>query len=83
MDTTQFNGAFWIAISASVSAFILVIVKSINKSKCSNVRFCCGLLSCQRDTKAETEIEEKTLELEEIKIVNNIKDDEDRKTQEP
>jgi len=69
MDSAQFNGAFWLAISASVSAFIVVIITAVNKSKCSDIRCCCGLLSCVRDTKNEAEIEKKEIELEEIKIV--------------
>jgi len=61
MDTTQFNGAFWIAMAASVSGFIVVVLTSLNKSKCTNVKCCCGLFSCVRDTQAEAEIEEKQI----------------------
>jgi hypothetical protein len=75
MDSTQFNGAFWLAISASVSAFVVVVIAALNKSKCINVNCCCGLFSCQRDTKSEMEIEEKALELQEIKIISNDKDE--------
>jgi len=63
MDTSQFNGTFWLSISASISAFFIIVVGVINKSKCSNVNCCFGLFSCVRDTKAEEEIQ-----LEEIKI---------------
>ena len=68
MDTVQFNGTFWIAIVGSISAFIIIIVTAMNKSKCSNVNCCWGLFSCIRDTTAEEKIEEKQIELEEIKI---------------
>jgi hypothetical protein len=80
MDTNQFNGAFWIAMAASVSGFIVVVVTALNKSKCSNVRFCCGLFSCTRDTQAEADIEEKQIELEEIKIARNSIKNEDGET---
>lgn len=81
MDTTQFNGAFWIAMAASVSGFIVVVVTALNKSKCKNVSCCCGVFSCTRDTHAEAEIEEKQIELEEIKIERNSIKNEDRETQ--
>jgi len=55
MDTTQFNGAFWIAIAGSISAFIIVVIGALNKSKCSNVECCC--FKCIRDTHAEEDIE--------------------------
>jgi len=44
------------------------LITACNKSKCSNVRCCCGCFECIRDVKAEEEIEEKQIELEEIKI---------------
>tara|TARA_R110000868_G_scaffold120919_1_gene320917 strand:+ start:2323 stop:2607 length:285 start_codon:yes stop_codon:yes gene_type:complete len=72
MDTSQFNGAFWLAISASVSAFIVVIITALNKSKCSNISCCCGVFACVRDTHAEAKIEEKAIELEEIKIGHRL-----------
>lgn len=55
MDTTQFNGTFWIAIAGSISAFIVVVIASINKSKCSSVE--CWCIKCIRDTRAEEDIE--------------------------
>jgi hypothetical protein len=63
MDAAQFNGAFWLAISASVSAFFVIVIGAINKSKCSDVDCCWGFFKCIRDIKAEEEIQ-----LEEIKI---------------
>jgi hypothetical protein len=72
MDTLQFNGAFWLGISASVSAFVVVIITAINKSKCTNVSCCCGVFSCVRDTNAEAKVEEKAIELEEIKIGHRL-----------
>lgn len=81
MDTSQFNGAFWLAICASLSAFVVVVVTAMNKSKCSNVSCCCGLFACVRDTKAEEEIEEKQIHLEEIKIERNSIKNEDGETE--
>lgn len=75
MDTSQFNGAFWLAICASLSGFVVVIMTAVNKSKCSNVSCCCGLFACVRDTHAEAEVEEKAIELEEIKISGKDKDE--------
>jgi hypothetical protein len=78
MDTTQFNGAFWIAIAASISGFIVVVIAAVNKSKCKNVSCCYGLFSCIRDTESEEKIEEKQIHLEEIKIERNSIRNEDR-----
>jgi len=55
MDTTQFNGAFWIAIAGSISAFVVIVVGAFNKSKCTTVECCC--FKCIRDTHAEEDIE--------------------------
>ena len=55
MDTTQFNGAFWIAIAGSISAFVVIVVAAVNKSKCTTVECCC--FKCIRDTHAEEDIE--------------------------
>ena len=63
MDTSQFNGSFWLGISAGISAFFVIVIGAINKSKCSNVDCCWGFFKCIRDTKAEEDIE-----LEEIKV---------------
>ena len=57
MDSTTFNGSFWIAIVASISGFVLVIVGALNKSKCSKFGCCWGLCSITRDTHAEEDIE--------------------------
>ena len=63
MDTSQFNGSFWIAIAGAVSGFVVVIITAINKSKCSNVNCCWGLFNCIRDVKIEEEIE-----LQQVKV---------------
>jgi hypothetical protein len=60
MDTSQFNSTFWLAISASISAFILVLIGAINKSKCKTFECCC--IKCIRDIKSETELEEFKIE---------------------
>jgi hypothetical protein len=73
MDTSQFNGSFWLAISASVSAFVVVVIAAMNRSKCKSVKCCCGIFSCVRDVQVEEQIEEKALELEEIKIIGTDK----------
>ena len=57
MDTTQFGSTFWLALVASLSAFALIIVNAVNKSKCKSVNCCWDLFSCQRDVKIEEEIE--------------------------
>ena len=55
MDTTQFNGAFWIAIAGSISAFAVILITAFNKSKCQTVECCC--FKCIRDTRVEEDIE--------------------------
>jgi len=58
-----FNGSFWIAIVGGIGAVIGLIFTAINKSKCQEIACCYGLFKCVRDTQAETEIEERRLEL--------------------
>lgn len=39
-------------------AFLAVLLKYTFKSKCSDVKICCGLISIKRDTEAEVKAEE-------------------------
>jgi len=63
MDSNTFNGAFWIAIVASIGGILGLVFTAINKSKCSTVSCCC--FKCVRSV-------EKEVELEEFKIQHQI-----------
>ncbi len=56
------------AIATLGFGFLALVVKYGFKSKCSDVKLCCGLIRIKRDTEAENRCEEKELEL-------GIKDD--------
>jgi hypothetical protein len=53
-----FNGYFWLTMGGFVFAFGGLLVRTLFKSKCKNVKLCYGCLVCIRDTKTEEEIEE-------------------------
>lgn len=63
MNEQIFNGTFWLSLCGVIAGILGLVISVINKSKCSNVRCCCGAFDCTRDTDAEVEIEEKRLEL--------------------
>jgi hypothetical protein len=52
-----FNSGFWLSLSALIFAFFGVALKSCYQSKCSQCSVCFGLLSIQRDTHTEEEID--------------------------
>ena len=52
---TEFNGAFWLTISASLFAFAGLALRACLKSRCTNI-VCCsgkGLVSCDREPVAD------------------------------
>ncbi len=66
MDTTLIYG-----IATMGFGFLAIVVRYGFKSKCSDVKLCCGLISIKRDTELENRCEEKELELgirDDIKI---------------
>lgn len=67
MDANIFNATFWLSFCGVVAGILGLVVGVINKSKCKNVRFCCGAFECVRDINAE-------IELEEHRIDHNIPD---------
>ena len=56
-----FNGAFWIAIVASIGGILGLVFTAINKSKCQTVECCC--FKCVRDIQSEIELEEHRMDL--------------------
>jgi hypothetical protein len=57
------NTSFYLALS-SLSSIAGMVLMYIYKSKCSNVSLCFGLISIQRDTHVEGEIDEETGEIQ-------------------
>ena len=56
MDSTTFNGIFFLTLTASILGFCGLIVNACIKSKCDNVEFCC--IKVHRNVEAEEKIEE-------------------------
>ena len=65
----EFGQAFWITIAGVLTGCMGVLVKAGLKSKCTSLKFC-GF-ECQRDVRAE-------LELEEFNAEHGIRADEQR-----
>lgn len=63
MDQNTFNATFWITMSGIISALVIALIKSINKSKCSNFKCCWGMVDCLRNTDVEAQIENHRIEL--------------------
>lgn len=62
MDTTEFNGTFWLTITGVITAFISGALVYAIKSKCSKCSICFGLIQIDRDVALE--VEEEKFELE-------------------
>ena len=62
MDTTQFNGTFWITMSGIIIGFLGLTLKHCLKSKCKTCSLCFGLVKIDRDIQAE--LEEEKLEID-------------------
>lgn len=54
-----FNDVFWLSITPMVLGAGALCVRYAYRSKCSNVRVCCGLLEIQRDVEQEAELDNK------------------------
>ena len=62
MDTTEFNGTFWLTITGVITAFISGALVYAIKSKCSKRSICFGLIQIDRDVALK--VEEEKFELE-------------------
>ena len=51
IPTNDLNGAFWLSMAGVVSALCGVVLRSMYKSKCSEVDLCC--IKIKRDISAE------------------------------
>jgi len=51
----EFNGAFWLTISASLFAFMGMALRACLKSRCTKINCCSskGLLACEREPVAD------------------------------
>ena len=54
-----FNDVFWLSITPMVLGAGALCVRYAYRSKCSNVRVCCGLLEIQRDVEQEAQLDNK------------------------
>ena len=57
MDTTQFNGTFWITMAGIILTFLGSLSVFCLKSKCKNCSICFGLIKIERDVQAENDEE--------------------------
>ena len=74
MSTSIVNNAtFWLSLAGVVAGMFGLIITTINKSKCSNVNCCCGLISCVRDIQSEVEIEEHRIDMGVSDTPTNVK----------
>ena len=62
MDTTQFNGTFWITMAGIILTFLGSLSVFCLKSKCKKCSICFGLIKIERDVQAEND--EEKLELD-------------------
>ena len=63
MDTQEYNGTFWLSISAMLLTFVgTLMAYCVLKSKCKNCNVCFGLVQVERDIQAE--VEEEKLQIE-------------------
>lgn len=62
MDTTQFNGSFWITIVGLILGFLSGTLLYCLKSKCRNTSICFGLVKIERDVECENDEEKMELE---------------------
>ena len=62
MDTQEYNGTFWLSISAMLLTFVGTLTAYCLKSKCKNCNVSFGLVQVERDIQAE--VEEEKLQIE-------------------
>jgi hypothetical protein len=67
MDSISNNATFWLSLTGILAGMMGLVITAINKSKCSNVDCCCGMIRCIREVDLE-------VELEEHKIDHNVPD---------
>ena len=58
------DSAFWITISITLVGCYKFSLTQLYISKCSNVKFCCGLINVERDIKSEMAIDVETIHSE-------------------
>ena len=58
------DSAFWITISITLVGCYKFSLTQLYRSKCSNVKFCCGLINVERDIKSEMAIDVETIHSE-------------------
>ena len=54
-----FNDIFWLSVTPMVLGAGALCIRYAYRSKCSNVRVCCGLLEIERDVEQEAELDNK------------------------
>jgi hypothetical protein len=52
------NDTFWLSLAGIIAGLISALMVYINKSKCTSVNCCFGLLIFNRDVKIEAELQE-------------------------
>ena len=62
MNSTEFNGTFWLTITGVLTAFISGALVYAIKSKCSKCNVCYGLINIERNVEIEEKFEELELE---------------------
>jgi hypothetical protein len=67
-----YDAVFFVTISTLLFGCFGIVIKYCLKSKCDNIKLCCGLIQIHRNVELETQEEMKAMEL-------GIKEDEEEK----
>jgi len=59
----KLSGTFWLSLAGILAGVLGIIISAINKSKCSNIDCCCGLIRCVREVDLEVQLEEHKLDM--------------------
>ena len=69
----DFNSTFFLSVGTLVITGTGVCLGYALKSKCNNVKICCGLIEIERDVELEADIEENTIQQQQpVALIDNI-----------
>ena len=54
--STGLSESFILGLIASVGGLVSMVFAAMRKSRCENIKCCCGMFSCQRDVLTHEEI---------------------------
>ena len=57
MDTTTFNGSFFLSVGGLFISFIGILFYNLRRSRCKECEVCYGLFKCERELMSQEELE--------------------------